>query len=49
MLKRMETESLLEVQDLSAMVAEQRERLSSGLDRLETPSERVYVPADVGK
>lgn len=38
---------LLEVIDLSAFVAEQRERLSSaGVTALHTPQERVYTPAD---
>jgi hypothetical protein len=37
---------LLEVVDLSSFVAEQRERLSSGVSTLVTPRERVYQPAD---
>ncbi len=38
---------LLEVIDLSAFVAEQRDRLrAEGTAALETPCERVYVPAD---
>ena len=45
MLKRMGTESLLDVQDISALVSEQRRRLAVGLDQLELPRERVYAPA----
>lgn len=38
---------LLEVMDLSGFVAEQRSRLAGGgVAGLETPRERVYVPAD---
>lgn len=41
------TTELLEVIDLSAFVAEQREVLASrGVSALLTPRERVYVPAD---
>jgi hypothetical protein len=37
---------LVEVADVSRFVAEQRERLSSGVSALITPRERVYHPAD---
>lgn len=41
------THELLEVIDLTAFVAEQRERLASGgVAALVTPRERVYRPAD---
>jgi hypothetical protein len=40
---------LLEVLDLSEFVAEQRSQLaSSGVSALQTPRERVYLPADPG-
>lgn len=47
MLERFGRRELLEVIDLSAFVAEQRSRLSSGsVSALVTPRERVYLPAD---
>jgi len=47
MLERFGRRDLLEVIDLSAFVAEQRSRLSSGgIAALVTPRERVYQPAD---
>jgi len=47
MLERFGRSELLEVIDLSAFVAEQRSRLSSGgVAALVTPRERVYLPAD---
>jgi hypothetical protein len=45
MLKRMGTESLLEVQDISVLVSEQRQRLAVDVGQLELPRERVYAPA----
>lgn len=46
-LERFATTELLEVIDLTAFVAEQREVLAArGVSALETPRERVYVPAD---
>ncbi len=46
-LKQFATGELLEVIDLSEIVAEQRERLHSAKALLETPRERVYVPANL--
>jgi hypothetical protein len=37
---------LLEVIDMTAFVAEQRENLSRGIGELRTPMERVYVPGE---
>ena len=48
-LKDFGQEALLEVLDLSPFVDEQRRKLTSNeLDELETPTERVYVPAEPG-
>jgi len=44
-LKRYGAEEVVQIEDISEFVREQRERLDSSLESLEIPRERVYYPA----
>jgi hypothetical protein len=45
-LRRYGQQELLSIEDITAFVAEQRQRLSAGFAELHTPEERVYCPRD---
>jgi hypothetical protein len=44
MLRRYAAEEVVKVEDLSSLVAEQREHLRNDLSKLKTPRERIYTP-----
>lgn len=46
MLRRLANEAVIEIRDISDYVAEQRAHLPADLAQLQTPRERVYIPAD---
>jgi hypothetical protein len=46
MLRRVAHDEALSIEDITPFVRQQRTTLSGAIDGLETPAERVYVPAD---
>jgi hypothetical protein len=46
MLRRLAHDEVLSIEDITPFVMQQRKILAEGIDGLETPVERVYVPVD---
>ena len=46
MLRRLAHDELLSIEDITPFVLQQRKTLTGGIEGLETPVERVYIPAD---